>query len=559
MMRLFGVLWLTLAAFFPVSGAVAQALFAPGVGPELQAAANFGQTWNQLVFDAARAEGITALRDEIHWDFAESDGEYGFDHIILHYPELMDAADMRLTLIAAGSHPDHDAHATPYTPDAVAAFAAFFAEAARRFPAVVAVEVGNEMNSESFTAGPARDADITGRAGYYAALLKATHDAVRAARPDARVIGGAAHSIPLAWFEALSADRAGAFMDSVALHPYTTPPEQFRRQVALLRGVSGFETLPIEVTEIGTVDAGEAPALLMKTYCQTALAGAVNVTWYPLSPRGDGFIPLLEDDGTVTAVGRTWQMIQSELQGLPVRDAAPDPFTYACEFGDRALVIWGAARELTLDDPALVVRDLAGRPVDAPRLSRDAPLVVFSDGPGPRLGVNLHLGPQRVVADSFDQFAYPGESAGGFARFARVDGQSVPFVLGPGQQTGGVPWTPYLTTERDGSLRMDAGFLMPSMWDGEPAEIVHAFTAPDAMALVVEAEVSPTAQSSDGVTISFRRNASLRAETIVTDGAGMTPARVDLAPGDVLEIVVGPGDVPRGGSSRYRFTLRRVE
>ncbi len=537
-----------------MSGAAAD----PARAPALQAASNFGQTWNPVVFEAARAEGMTALRDEIHWDFAERDGAYVFDHEILTYPERMAAAGMTLTLIAIGEHPDHDNAATPYTGPALAAFAAFFAEVVRRFPAVTAVEVGNEMNSESFTAGPAREADIDGRAGYYAALLKATSAAVRDARPEVRIIGGAAHSIPLAWFDALSQDGAGADMASVALHPYTTPPEQFRRQVALLRAVPGFETLPIEVTEIGTVDPADAPALLMKTYCQTALAGTTNVTWYPLSPRGDGFVPLLEDDGSVTGVGRTWQMIQRELEGLPVVDAAPDRFTYACLFGARALVIWGAPRDLMLDDPALTVRDLAGQEVARPRLSREAPLVVVSDAAAPRIGDTVRLGPQQVVADSFDLFAYPG-GEDGFRRFARVDGEVVPFVLGPGQQTGGVPWTPYLTTERDGSLRMDATFLMPSMWDGVPAEIVHAFTAPGTMTLAVEAEVVPTAESSDGVAVSLRLNDRPLAGTIVRGQAGVTLPNVDLAPGDVLEIVVGPGDAPNGDTSDYRFTLRRTE
>lgn len=167
-MHLLGVLCGGLCVSAALSGALAE----PARGPELHAASNFGQTWNQGMFDAARAAGMTALRDEIHWDFAERDGVYVFDHDILTYPDLMAQAGMRLTLIAGGEHPDHDAGATPHSHDAVAALA--------------------------------------------------THDAVRAALPDAWIIGGAAHSIPLAWFGALSADGAGDDMDSVARHP--TPP-----------------------------------------------------------------------------------------------------------------------------------------------------------------------------------------------------------------------------------------------------------------------------------------------------------------------------------------------
>ena len=527
-------------------------------GPELQAASNFGQTWNQVVFDAAAAEGITALRDELHWDYGEREGTYVFDHPILTFPEAMAAAGMSLTLITLGTHPDHDAGATPYTAPAVAAYAAFFAEVARRFPAVVAVEVGNEMNSETFTAGPAREADITGRAGYYAALLAATSDAVRAARPDVRIIGGAAHSIPLAWFGALSADGAAAKMDTIGLHPYTTPPEQLRRQVALLRGVPGFETQPLELTEIGTEDPDAAPALLARTYCQAALAGAATLAWYPLNARGDGFVPLLTDDGAVTDVGRTWKLLKTEAQGRAVADGATDPFTYACRFGDSALLIWGAARDMVLAD-GLAAYDLAGTPVAAPRLDPEAPLLVLSDGPAPVIGDTVMLGPQSVVADSFDQFTYPGGTGDGFDRFVRAGETRVDFILGLGQQTNGVPWTPYLTTERDGWVRLEAGFGQPSMWDGVPVEIVHAFTAPEAMTLALEARVAPSAETSDGVSFALLLGGAPLAETVVQSPAVLAPPPVTLAAGEVLEIVLGPGESPDGDATDFRFTLRRAD
>lgn len=552
MVRLVSILGLGLLV---AAGATAE----PARAPVLGAAANFGQTWHPDMLAAATRAGIATLRDELHWDFAERDGAYVFGDPILAYPDALAARDMALTLITGGGHPAHDGGVTPYSPAAVAAYAAFFATAAARFPAVDAVEVGNEMNSEDFTAGPAHDADIAGRAHYYAALLRATHDAVRAARPDARILGGAAHSIPLAWFDTLSREGAAAWMDAIALHPYTTPPEQFRRQVALLRAVPGFETLPIEVTELGTPDAAAAPALLVKSFCQMPLAGVTRLTWYPLSPRGDGFEPLLAADGSLTATGRTWAFLSETLSGLPVTDVAPDPFTYACQFGDAALVIWGAPRDVRLDDPALTAHDASGAPVAAPRLSRDTPLVVLTTGPAPRLGDTVRLGPQAVIADSFDQFAYPGQPGDGFDRFARVGDARVPFALGPGQQVGGVPWTPHLWTDRDGTLRMDAGFLLPSMWDGTPAEIIHAFEAPEAMVVAVEAMVAPTSETTDGVVLTLRLNGAPLAEMTIPERTELTEPRIPLAAGDRLELVLGPGASAEGDSSTYRFTLRRAE
>jgi hypothetical protein len=106
---------------------------------------------------------------------------------------------------------------------------------------------------------------------------------------------------------------------------------------------------------------------------------------------------------------------------------------------------------------------------------------------------------------------------------------------------------------------MDADYLQPSMWEGVPAEIVHAFTAPRDMELVLEARVAPTPDSSDGVTLAVRHNGNPRAETIVSGQAEMTLPQFALAAGDVLEIVVGPGDAPHGDTSDYRFTLRLAE
>ncbi|MCB1337138.1 MAG: hypothetical protein KDK10_06695 [Maritimibacter sp.] len=531
----------------------------PARAPVLGVAQNFGQSWAPELLDAAEAAGIRHIRDELHWDAAEVDGAYVFDQPITSYPDALATRGIGLMLITGGAHPDHDAYVTPHTSEGVAAYAAFFAEVAARFSAVEAVEVGNEMNSESFTSGPAQAADIVGRAGYYAALLEATSAAVRARRPDVRIVGGAAHSIPLAWFTALSDLGAPAAMDSVALHPYTTPPEQFRRQVALLRAVPGFETMPIEVTEIGTPEASEAPALLLKSHCQMALAGVTSLAWYPLAPRGDGFAPMIDETGALTDVGTGWQMLDEALDGLDVTDAAPDPFTYACAYGASGLLLWGAPRALSLADPALTAYDAAGRPAEVLTLAPDRPLLILSSGAAPEIGKNVLLGPQEVVADSFDQFAYPGQTGDGFDRFARVAGENVPFVLGPGQQEGGVPWTPYLTTARDGWVRLTAEFLQLSVWDEGPVEIVHAFTAPEAMNVAVEAALTPSSGTSDGVTLTLLKNGAELTRVSVVGASDLTHPDVHLAAGDLLEIVVGPGASAEGDTSDYRFTLRRVE
>lgn len=546
---------IVLALFIIASAAWA----GPSLGPSLGAASNFGQDWRPRVLDAAAAQGIDSLRDEIHWDAVEAGGILRFGTFLTNYPALLAPRGMRMTLIAHDTHPDYDGGVIPHSPAAVAAFARFVAAAVTRFGAIDAVELGNEMNSASFTSGPMQAADLDGKAVYYMALLRAVRAAVETARPGLPVIGGAAHSIPLAWFSALSRVGAPALMDSVAIHPYTTPPEQLRRQIALLRQVPGFETMPVAATEFGTTDAAAAPALLLKNYCQMALSGVTRAVWYPLASRGDGFEPLIGPGGTRTAVGATFRLIQTELAGLPVRDIAVDPFTYGCRFGDRAMVIWGADRAVTLTDPALRAVGATGSPVAAPRLSRDSPLLILSQGPPVQLGETVVLGEQRVIADSFDQFTYPGVAGDPFERFAQVAGQKLPFELGPGQETNGVPWTPYLRNASDGSLRMTAETLVPSLWGEGPVEVVHAFRAKEDMAVRLDAMLAPSPESADGVVLILRKSGATLARQPVRRSSEISAPRIDLAAGDVLEIAVGPGVNSDGDSTRYRFTLRKLD
>jgi hypothetical protein len=100
---------------------------------------------------------------------------------------------------------------------------------------------------------------------------------------------------------------------------------------------------------------------------------------------------------------------------------------------------------------------------------------------------------------------------------------------------------------------MDAEFLMPST-----GEIVHAFDAPRAMTVTLEATLAPVATSRDGMVLSARLNGEVLAEWIVTAREVLTLPGLALAEGDRLEIVVGPGATPDGDDALYRFTLREA-
>jgi len=524
-------------------------------GPTLSAASNFSQTWAPGPLSGAAAIGITEYRDEILWQYIEQDdGSLVFRSRREAYPSILTARDASMTFLVYTGHPNWEGGRVPLTDAGRAAFADYTARIVERFPLIHSVEVGNEFNADFFTNAESWPQDFETRAAAYIALLKATKDAVHAVNPDIRILGGAAHSIPIAWVEPLMRQGAAKHMDAFVIHPYTTEPEQLVRQIALMRAVPGMEEMPLEVTEFGTPDPQIAAGYLMRMYCQMALSGVTGAVWYPFSHRGDGLIPLLEDDGSATDVGETYAFITKTFQGLPVANVAPDPFTYACRFGDNALVIWGAPRALTLSDPSAKVYDVRGRvQTGALQLSRTDPLVILSDTPV-ALGTTFALAPQRVVADSFDQFTYASNAP--FMRHVLHRGEEVALQTRPGQETNGVPWTPYLGFDPDGTVRAGADWAAPSAWGADdPLDVVHRYTSTAAQRVSIVIQAAPSDTSTDGVTIKIVLNGKLLDAHIVTSAQKINLEGIGLAEGDRLDVLLGPNMSPEGDWTQLRITV----
>ncbi|MBL4767573.1 MAG: hypothetical protein JKY94_07635 [Rhodobacteraceae bacterium] len=529
------------------------------MAPVLGAASNYGQSWFPETFLASQSFPVGDYRDEIFWKLIEqTGGSYSYDMGRTRYPEHLAQFGLGLSIMINNGHPVYDDGNTPHSPEAVDAFARFAADVVTQYPSVHSIEVGNEMNSKTFAIGPGWDGDLQSRAKSYAALLKATSLKVRQANPSVRILGGAAHSIPLAWFQVLFEQGAANHMDAIVIHPYTVPAEQIQRQISLLRQLPGASELPIEVTEFGHKNAAIAPAHLVKNYCQMALSGVSRIIWYPLDPRGDGLEPLMDKAGTPTPVGQSYQMITREFLGRTVINAAPDPFTYACLFDDSRLVIWGEPRTVTLAHPDLRAVDVTGAPLapEGLRLSRAAPLIIVSDEAPITLGKTLILGAQFVVADSVDQFTFPGSvSQDPFERFVRQGGREFELETRPGQERKSVPWTPYLGSDRDGTVRVGADWVLPASWESGPIEVAFRYRATQPGPMKSRIEITPSNSSVDGVVLTVLHNDKPLEQFVVTEGTDLTILHPDLKPGDALEYVVGPGETARGDFTMIRITL----
>lgn len=536
-------------------------------GPDLAGVSNFNQGWDSNTLETSQSLPVLDFRDGIYWSQVERvPGQMGFDRATTGYPKRIGMSGASLSLTVNWGNKLYDSGDTPHSPEAVAAFARFAATAAKTFPAVHTIEVGNEFNGTNFVSGPVKEASSMERADYYTELLKATYAAVKQARPEVTVLGGATHSIPVGYLWRIFERGGGAAMDAIALHPYTTPPEQLTRQIEVLRRHPAAADLPIQVTEFGEPDLTRAAGYLLRDYCQMAIAGVTRAAWYPLNDRGDGLVPLFDRDGTITPAGRAYELAQRLLAGHPARDAAPDAFTYACLFDEDKLVIWGEPRAVTLEGEGLAAYDAEGAPLDssALALSMDHPILLRVEGAAIELGKNVQLGPQSIIADSFHQFGYPEDDqrqaqGDGFARFLRRNGREIPLRTFPGQDAPGTLWTPYRANEQQRPVRLTATSMVPGKRDNVATEVVHQFRADQDMVVSVEASFQPSNESRDGVTVAIYQGDATLDETTVTGAYRFELPRIELSQGETLEFAVGPGGGAQGDTTVYRITIRRAD
>jgi hypothetical protein len=541
----------TVVAVFCAPDLAAQQLIAPRIG----GATNMSQGVQPETVPLSRAMGLTDLRDGMPWGRIErSPGRYVFVDPRVRFPNDL-TPGMRLGIVINWGNRLYDDGHTPQSPEALAALTSYVAALVDHFDTIGTIEVGNEFNGVNFVRGPMTEMAPLERARAYVPMLRATSEAARRQNPDIRVLGGATHSMPGAWlWEILDAGGA-AWMDAVAIHPYTTPAEQFVRQAAVLRRHPALADMPFEVTEFGTGDPAQAASHLLRNYCQFALGGVDRAIWFPANLRGVKMVPLFTPKGRLTTAGQAFQLVSDKMAGRPVADAAPDAFSYGCQFGADVLVLWGMPRPVTVA-PEVTALDATGQARSGPfALSETDPLVFVA----PDVADKVTVAASQVLADSYHQFAYPLAEetmapGDGFARFARQDTRMIALPTQPGQEKRGVPWFPYRSHPDHPGLRLTAEVLLPD----RNKDIVHRYTAPADQTVRLRVDLSPSARSEDGVTLTLMVNGTPLGSTVTatrTAAVALDLPGIALAAGDQLDLVVGTNSTPRGDLSGYRFTV----
>ena len=250
---------------------------------------HFAQGWTTDVMQVLARGGIAQFRDEQYWQTVEENRTTPATYNFSSYQAYMSAAS------SAGMDPlmeldfanvNYDGGNTPYDTDGYTGYANYGKALLAQYGSQIdTVEIWNEYNG-TYCTGPATN----DRPGYYTAMLQAAYTAIKAARPDVRVVGGAAVPAPIPWFQSLFADGAQDSMDAIAVHPYRSIPEGVETNLAQLQALSasynhGNGPKPIWATECGVDDYAypgrqDMARYLVRLMTLMETVGVQRIYWY---------------------------------------------------------------------------------------------------------------------------------------------------------------------------------------------------------------------------------------------------------------------------------------
>ena len=192
---------------------------------------HFSVGWDTAIVPLIARAGLATVRDEVFWAGVEAEkGVFDFQRYDRYLAEL-GRQGIQPLIVLTFSNPHYDGGNTPYTVEGCRAYGRYAQAILKHYDRQVRwLEVWNEYNG-SFCSGPATQ----DRPRYYTQMCKAAHQGIKAVRPDVTVLGAAAVSIPLPYFESIFKQGGVDSMDAVVIHPYRDRPEGVEGEIADLR------------------------------------------------------------------------------------------------------------------------------------------------------------------------------------------------------------------------------------------------------------------------------------------------------------------------------------
>ncbi len=378
---------------------------------------HFGQGHYPLeCMELMRRYGLDQYRDEVSWrGYETAKGRLVMPEFAAAYLKHSAAVGMRPLIIFNYNNPHYDNDGFPNSPEAIAGFAAYAADLARKTQGQVAMfEVWNEWVGGCGMSGrPGRhDGEAYGR------LLGPTYAAVKKARPDATVVGiGGEYGPKCADSIVAAVGIAGPdAMDAWSIHPYRYPrsPEESDLLGEVGRIADRVSAAGVKskawITEIGYPthrtsggsDEAKQARLCVRTLALLEGSGLVEkVFWYDL--KDDGLSPDYNEHNfglvrhhkfgcapkpAIVAMSVFIRMTAGfEPKGL-VQNGSVYSAAYRRADGRELLILWSTAPEARVSLAGTIeeVYDLMGNRVPVEQAAAVGPDPVYVTGRGLKLG-----------------------------------------------------------------------------------------------------------------------------------------------------------------------------
>lgn len=541
---------------------------------------HFAKNWDAAVIPLIAKAGIAHVRDEQPWRRVEkSPDSYAFDERLAGYMAALKEATRDPLIVLAFANPLHDQGLTPHTDAGFRAYAAYAEAVVKRYPELRAVEIWNEYNGD-FCEGPCR----SDRPGTYSRMLTVAHNALKLARPEVTVVGGAAAGVPIDYLRRLFGLGALNSMDALAIHPYVPTPEAVEAPLAALKQALAEvdrPDFPIWATEFSDFpdmrNNRDAAGRYLARIVPMMLAAGVQRTYWYLLYDWESFQGLGLLRGPDDALGKwapspayvAYATLIRELDGARfVAREGDDPAlrVYRFETARGPLrVIWttrGTADLRIAADARLRVTDLVGRehaidPVSGQALvaaSIDPIYVLGGASGGVRdAAATISSATPRAALDTASEDAFSStQGQGGWSYLAAAtpilaetpaNGKRLdyaPLTLEYDDVTGQPRWV-----LRGSPLVIGRAVMHPAARPGQALLAIRRFVSPAAGRVRIAAEFATRNPGSDGVTVLVLVDQVVRYARQIGGAAGREPVRAqidaELAQGSTVDIVVAPG------------------
>lgn len=548
---------------------------------DLSIATHFGQggDYSQSLFNEilaiiaeSQADGV---RDGLGWHAVEPyPGYYDFSSFTTSYITSLIAAgvDPIITLQPHGN-PWYDGNTTVTTDGGVQAFANFVLAVANQFPGLTQIAIGNEFNglSPAFVSGVAAVYDVPQRVAYYTDILRAVHTTIDATHPDMQIIGGALHSIPTGYVQAMVTAGTFQYMDALDVHPYEIDPIEVQEAMDRLNVI--LDTLPpdqrpeIVVTEFGDLADLDDPlsnaSYLAKMVAILAESGVSDATWYALLDEDWSATPnmgLYDRVGVSNDMLPGFQFAAGLLDGTyAVTKVATPSEIELYDFGNGTWLVWGGHQAVSFLGDNLVFRNAAGTVIDAPDTLSDAPVYVQ----GANFQVVPAEGPGALLADSFYDFSLDADPTSGWSYhlLATMGGADLLFQLEllDGQTYMGESWNPYLGNQYSRPFMVSASTVFPVGFNDHGTDERAAFeryTVATTGPIDITASWDVSADTTDGVVVEVRVNDATVLLQRVTDMYEVALRDIDVEAGQNIDFIIRDGGASFGDATErhYRIT-----